>query len=122
MATGRVLVVGVSGSPGGETLRSRALLVHALAWLAARAVGTTLVDLAVLPAEGLLGRAPLVAVQAGLDAVRDARVVVASTPTYRATYSGLLKVFFDLPPSDALVGKVRVPIATGGSSWPPARH
>src|SRR6266581_331995 len=37
-----------------------------------------------------------------------------STPIYRATYSGLLKVFFDLLPQDALARKVAIPIATGG--------
>jgi FMN reductase len=113
MATSRLTAVGVSGSPGGTTSRSRALLVHALGWFAARGVGTTLIDLALVPADGLLGRTPVAAVQAALDAVADARIVVASTPIYRATYSGLLKVFFDLLPSDALVGKVGVPIATG---------
>jgi NAD(P)H-dependent FMN reductase len=68
-----------------------------------------------------LGRRPAepssrAAVQAALDAVADARIVVASTPIYRATYSGLLKVFFDLLPPDALVGKVGVPIAIGGAA------
>jgi FMN reductase len=41
-------------------------------------------------------------------------MVVVSTPIYRATYSGLLKVFFDLLPQDALAGRVAIPIATGG--------
>jgi FMN reductase len=47
--------------------------------------------------------------------VLAARIVVASSPVYRATYSGLLKVFFDLLPQDALEGKVGFPILTGGS-------
>jgi FMN reductase len=47
--------------------------------------------------------------------VRTATIVVASTPVYRATYSGLLKVFFDLLPVDGLAQKVAVAIATGGS-------
>jgi FMN reductase len=42
-------------------------------------------------------------------------VVVASTPVYRAAYSGLLKLFFDLLPQDAFVGKVGLPIVTGAS-------
>jgi FMN reductase len=46
--------------------------------------------------------------------VEEAAILVVSTPIYRATYSGLLKVFFDLLPQDALVGKVAIPIATGG--------
>src|SRR6266568_3204558 len=32
---------------------------------------------------------------------------------YRATYSGLLKVFFDLLPQDSLIGKIGVPLVTG---------
>jgi FMN reductase len=46
--------------------------------------------------------------------VREARLVVASSPVYRATYTGLLKSFFDLLPQDALAGKAGVPILTGG--------
>ncbi len=49
-----------------------------------------------------------------LQAVLDAGIVVVSTPIYRATYSGLLKVFFDLLPQDALARKVAIVIATGG--------
>ena len=44
---------------------------------------------------------------------RRADVVVAASPVYRATYSGLLKVFFDLLPRDALAGRIGVPILTG---------
>src|SRR2546427_9572413 len=43
-------------------------------------------------------------------AVRVADVVVAASPVYRATFSGLLKVFFDLLPRNGLEGKVGVPI------------
>ena len=50
---------------------------------------------------------------AALDAVLAARIVVAGTPIYRATYSGLLKAFFDLLPQDSLRGKIGVAIATG---------
>jgi FMN reductase len=38
------------------------------------------------------------------------------TPIYKAAYSGLLKLFLDLLPPDALRGKTVVPLATGGSS------
>src|SRR6185369_5461576 len=50
-----------------------------------------------------------------LGSVSQATIIVASTPVYRATYSGLLKVFFDLLPLDGLVGKTAIGIATGGS-------
>lgn len=108
--------VGLSGSPGGKTSRSRMLLEGMLERLAARGARTGLVDLAALPADALLGRAAADAVTAALQTVADARIVVAATPIYRATYSGLLKVFFDLLPTDGLAGKVGVPIATGGAA------
>lgn len=107
--------VGLSGSPGGTTSRSRALLERVLERLAGRGVATTLIDLAALPADALLGRTPAAPVTAALQAVADAQIVLASTPIYRATYSGLLKVFFDLLPPDALVRKVGVPLAAGAA-------
>ena len=108
----RVAVVGLSGSPSA-TSKSRVLVEYALARLAARGAVTELVDLAALPAEALLGRGTAPAVARALDATTRARIVVAGTPVYRATYSGLLKVFFDLLPQDSLVGKVGVPLVTG---------
>ncbi|HKW41477.1 MAG TPA: NAD(P)H-dependent oxidoreductase [Gemmatimonadales bacterium] len=105
-------VVGVSGSPSA-TSKSRVLVEHALDCLAERGAVTQLVDLALLPAEALLGRGTAPAVTAALEATLRAGIVVAGTPVYRATYSGLLKLFFDLLPQDSLVGKVGVPIVTG---------
>ena len=108
----RIAVVGLSGSPSTAS-KSRGLVEHALAELAGRGAATELVDLATLPAEALLGRGTAPAVTAALAAVARARIVVAGTPVYRATYSGLLKVFFDLLPQDGLVGKIGVPLVTG---------
>src|SRR5256712_14018224 len=89
------------------------LVESALARLAARGATTQLVDLATLPAEPLLGRGTSPRVTAALEAATRAGIVVAGTPVYRATYSGLLKLFFDLLPQDSLMGKVGVPIVTG---------
>jgi len=47
--------------------------------------------------------------------VKDAHGVVLVTPTYKASYSGLLKVFLDLLPQYALAGKAILPLATGGT-------
>lgn len=104
--------LGISGSPSA-TSKSRLLVERALAGLAAQGFEVELIDLATLPAEALLGRTAAPALEAALEAVRVAQVVVAGTPVYRATYSGLLKLFFDLLPPDALVGKIGIPIATG---------
>lgn len=106
--------VGISGSPA-RTSRSRALLEYALAAVERHGAGPVrLLDLARLPAEGLLGRQHDSDVTDALRAVQEAGLVIVSTPIYRATYSGLLKVFFDLLPQDGLAGKVAIPIATGG--------
>lgn len=44
-----------------------------------------------------------------------ADAVVIATPIYKASYSGLLKVFLDLLPQQALQGKAVLPLATGGT-------
>jgi FMN reductase len=109
-----IRAVGISGSPSPVS-KSRVLVEAALRAVAAHGAETALVDLAGLPADALLARGTAPAVAAALETVTRAHIVVAGTPVYRATYSGLLKVFFDLLPADSLVGKVGVPIATGQS-------
>jgi len=111
-STRGLAVVGISGSPSG-TSKSRLLVEYALGRLAARGATTQLVDLALLPAEPLLGRGAGATVTAAIEAATRAGIIVAGTPVYRATYSGLLKLFFDLLPQDSLMGKVGVPIVTG---------
>jgi FMN reductase len=105
--------LGISGSPSA-TSRSRLLVARALERMEASGAQTRLLDLGDLPADGLLGRAQLPEVAAALAELAAARVLVVGTPIYRATYTGLLKVFFDLLPAEALAGKVTLPIATGG--------
>ncbi|MEV4644184.1 FMN reductase [Saccharopolyspora sp. NPDC049357] len=53
-----------------------------------------------------------------LEAVRAADGLIAITPIFQASYSGLFKSFFDVLDKDALAGKPVVIGATGGS----ARH
>ena len=109
-------VVGLSGSPG-QVSRSRTLLELALTALEKQgAAPSRLIDLAQLPSDALLGRRDATQVAEAIQSVLDAGILVVSTPIYRATYSGLLKVFFDLLPQDALAGKVAIPIATGGGA------
>lgn len=105
-------VIGISGSPSG-TSKSRLLVEYALAQLAACGAETDFVDLATLPADALLARGQAAAVTAAIERATRASIVVAGTPVYRATYSGLLKAFFDLLPQDSLAGKIGVPIVTG---------
>jgi FMN reductase len=109
----RLTAVGISGSPSARS-KSRTLLEVALAELELHGAETQLVDLGTLPADGLLGRADDPAVDEAVAAVGAARIVVASTPVYRATYSGLLKVFFDRLQPRSLDGRIGIAIATGG--------
>lgn len=109
----RFSVVGVSGSPSASS-KSRRLLEDVLAAFGESGAATTLIDLAALPADALLGRRASSDVQLALASVASAEIVAVSTPVYRATYSGLLKVFCDLFAPGALGGKVAIPIATGG--------
>ena len=89
-APGGLVAVGISGSPSA-TSKSRSLVEYALAQLGKRGAATRLIDLATLPADALLARGSATQVSDALARVAEARIVVAGTPVYRATYSGLLK-------------------------------
>jgi FMN reductase len=88
-------------------------------------------DAAVLVTERLCGRAPDLVVEvvdlgAGLldpadpateqavDSVRSADLLVVASPTYKAAYTGLLKLFLDRVPGGGLAGVVAVPLMLGG--------
>lgn len=103
----------ISGSPSA-TSRSRALLDRARARLEVAGWNATAIDLVSLPADALLGRREDAALSHALARVAGAAMVVAASPTYRATYTGLLKTFFDLLPANCLAGSIAVPILTGG--------
>jgi FMN reductase len=106
------LAIGIAGSLFAPS-RSGALVSAVLADLDRAGVQTRLIDLAQLPAEGLLARAKMPEVEDALAAVGGARILILGTPIYRAAYSGQLKAFFDLLPQSALSGKVVGLIATG---------
>jgi FMN reductase len=44
-----------------------------------------------------------------------ADAIVFATPTYKGSYSGILKVFLDYVPGGALAGRVGLPVMTGGA-------
>jgi FMN reductase len=49
-----------------------------------------------------------------LAAVRDAEILVVATPTYKGSYTGVLKVLLDQLPAGAFAGKRAVPVVTAG--------
>ncbi|MFD6528695.1 FMN reductase [Streptomyces sp. NPDC060184] len=75
-------------------------------------------DLAVDIAKNLITGFPSAGLQEAIDAVAGADGLIAVTPVFSASYSGLFKSFFDLIENTALTGKPVVIAATGGS----ARH
>ncbi|MFC7396837.1 NADPH-dependent FMN reductase [Chelatococcus sp. GCM10030263] len=109
----RVLVI--SGSP---TIPSKTALLADM--VAARLCGEqTCVEhlrLLDLPAEDLVAmkvdRGP---VAQAIAAVSRADGLVIATPTFKASFSGLTKLFLDLLPQFGLAGKAVLPLATGGS-------
>ena len=68
--------------------------------------------------DNLLTGFPGMALQTALDAVSSADALIAVTPVFSGSYSGLFKSFFDVLDREALVGTPVLLAATGGS----ARH
>ncbi|RKS84195.1 FMN reductase [Motilibacter peucedani] len=108
-------VVSLSGNPrrGSRTSHVAALLgadLHDELGLPGEAVH---LDLAELPNPLAAGASEALA--EAVEAVRGAAVLVVATPTYKASYTGLLKAFVDLLPPAALDGVLAVPVITLGS-------
>lgn len=53
------------------------------------------------------------AVAAAVQQVRSARLIVVASPTYKATYTGLLKLFLDRIGTGELAGVTAVPVQVG---------
>jgi FMN reductase len=69
-------------------------------------------------ANNLVTGFPAPALRDAIDAVTGADGLIAVTPIFTASYSGLFKSFFDVVDPDALTGKPVLIAATGGT----ARH
>jgi len=76
---------------------------------------TRVIDLAKISSDALLLRKEDETLNSSIDYVVNSTVIIAATPTYRATYTGLIKSFFDQLPADSLAGILLLPIQTGGS-------
>jgi FMN reductase len=49
------------------------------------------------------------------DAVASSDLLIVASPTYKATFTGLLKAFLDRYPSNGLSGVTAIPVMTGAS-------
>jgi FMN reductase len=108
----RIVTVVGNPRPGSRTHGlARALAVE----LAHVLPGATIdaVDLAVLGSK-VLDQADAEA-SAAVGQVLEADILVVASPTYKATYSGLLKAFLDRLGTGSLAGKTAVPVLLGGA-------
>ena len=104
--------VAISGSPRAPS-KSKTLAERFLDALQHLGCETRLIDVATLPAEVLLMRETSTVIDDAIAAVGQAQIIAASSPTYRALYTGVLKCLFDLMPQAHLAGKVCVGLQTG---------
>lgn len=108
-------VLVVSGSPAPVSKSGR-LADHVCDALEERGVKTRHLRVRDLPPHSLLaGDAGDPTIERAVRLVEEADGVVFVTPTYKASYSGLMKAFLDLLPQYALAGKAALPLAVGGS-------
>ncbi|REE96764.1 NADPH-dependent FMN reductase [Thermomonospora umbrina] len=108
-------IVTLIGNPraGSRTHRAALEATEAVARrLGLRNPGET-VDLAVLAGE-IHAADPSSDLDAALKIVASADVLVVASPTYKGTYTGLLKAFLDLLPSGALRSATALPLLLMG--------
>ncbi|PZG09307.1 FMN reductase [Nonomuraea aridisoli] len=99
--------------PGSRTLGAAVEIAETLVKEAGHDDPVTLVDLSAL-APRLLAPVPPPEVTAVRERVAAAKVLVVAGPTYKGTYTGLLKVFLDGLPSRALAGTLALPVLVMG--------
>ncbi|CAM03239.1 FMN reductase [Saccharopolyspora erythraea NRRL 2338] len=105
----------ISGSPSA-TSKTERVGDHLARRLAGEGIATEHLRLRRLPPRPLLSAdAADPDVAAAVAQVERADGIILATPTYKAAYSGLLKVFLDLLPQFGFAGKAVLPLATGGS-------
>ncbi|MGW3328426.1 CE1759 family FMN reductase [Streptomyces virginiae] len=115
----RIVVVPAGlGSPSSTRLLADRLAAATLDHVDAETEVVELRELATEIAQHLVTGFPPARLAAALDAVAAADGLIAVTPVFAASYSGLFKSFFDLIDKDALTGTPVLVGATGGT----ARH
>lgn len=111
------------GNPRPESRTHTAALTAARAVIDAAGLNVTggagdpdpaVIDLSGLASRLLLAE-PSPAVEDALEQVVNADVVLVASPTYKGTYTGLLKVFLDRLPGRALAGSVALPLLVMGA-------
>jgi FMN reductase len=109
------LVSSVLGSPfpGSSSERIASLISNSLL---SKGWDEYVIDLSTLPSDALLMKSQSPVITNAIEQVTSSDLIIPATPTYRATYTGLMKVFFDHFPHDSLRNKYVLPVQTGGSA------
>jgi len=107
-----VIVVG-NPKPASRTLAVATVAAGAITRAAGLAGSPQTIDVCVL-ARHLLLPEPSPAVEEALDQVAGAELLLVASPTYKGTYTGLLKVFLDRLPHRALDRAVALPLMLMG--------
>ncbi|HLR99630.1 NAD(P)H-dependent oxidoreductase [Mycolicibacillus parakoreensis] len=119
MTTVTVVSAGVREPSSTRLLADRlAAAVRAAAAGDAGPVGVTVIDLRVLGraiVDAMATGVPAPQLAAAFDAVAGADGLIAVTPAFNASFSGLFKAFFDVLPQDTLAGMPVLIAATGGT-------
>lgn len=118
-----VLVTAGTGTPSSSRLLGERLAQASVAALDSVQTGTTLTHLelrtlAVDLAQHSATRVPSAALSEAFEAMRAADGVIAVTPVYNGSYTGVFKLFVDALDTDLMRGRPVLLGATGGT----ARH
>jgi len=108
-----IRLVAVSGNPRPQS-RTHALAVTLATAVAALLPGASLTEIELAGLGSRVLEPDDAAAQAAVTEVLEADILVISSPTYKASYSGLLKSFLDRFGHQGLAGKSAVPIMLGG--------
>ena len=108
-------IVGLVGNPTRPGSRTHQMVVAVAEAFASASGGRleTIVDLVEL--KGELFDFGSTSVAAALEQVFRADVLVVGSPTFKATYTGLLKAFCDHIAQGQLAGTLALPVMMGGS-------
>ncbi|MXQ65881.1 NADPH-dependent oxidoreductase [Actinomadura rayongensis] len=108
------LVIIGNPRPHSRTATAAVAAARAVADAAGLSSAPETIDLSDL-APRLLAADPGPDVAAALERVAAADVLLIASPTYKGTYTGLLKSFLDRLPGGALTGKVALPLLVLGA-------
>lgn len=113
----RVVVVSAgAGEPSSTRLLAGRLAASVQAQRDSVVVETVdLREIAVDIARSMIAGFPVGAADPAVKAVVEADAVIAATPVFNASYSGLFKSFFDIIDKNSVAGKPVLIAATGGS-------